>query len=134
MIRHLTLAAVIFAAAVPAYAEDGARNSPPPRKVVQVDVFGTDPCPKGPGDEIVVCARLPESERYRIPKPLRQQKVARKEQSWVARTRDIEETGRAQRPNSCSAVGTGGQTGCWEQFMRDSAAQKAADAAGSTVP
>ncbi len=133
MIRRLTLAALLLAA-VPAHASDGARNSPPPRKAVQVDVFGDDPCPKGVGDEIVVCARLPESERFRIPAPLRRSKFERKEQSWVARTRDIEETGRDQRPNSCSAVGSGGQTGCFEKFMRDAAAQRKADAADAQVP
>jgi len=101
---------------------------------VQVDVFGDDPCPKGVGDEIVVCARLPEAERFRIPAPLRRSKFERKDQSWVARARDIEETGRAQRPNSCSAVGSGGQTGCFDKFIRDAAAQRQADAAANAVP
>ncbi len=133
MIRQLTLAAVLLAATA-VQAGDGARNAPPPRKAVQVDVFGDDPCPKGVGDEIVVCARLPESERFRIPAPLRRSKFERRDQSWVARTRDIEETGRAQRPNSCSPVGSGGQTGCFEQFMRDAAAQGKADAAANAVP
>ena len=133
MIRHLTLAAFLLAATA-APAADGQRNSPPQRKVVQVDVFGSDPCPKGVGDEIVVCARLPEAERFRIPAPLRRRADARREQSWVARTRDIEATGRAQRPNSCSPVGSGGQTGCFEQFMRDAAAQRKADAAERAVP
>jgi hypothetical protein len=134
MIRQLTLAALLISAAIPAHAADGARNAPPLRKAVQVDVFGDDPCPKGVGDEIVVCARLPESERFRIPAPLRRSKYERREQSWVTRTRDIEETGRAQRPNSCSPVGSGGQTGCFEQFMRDAAAQRKADAAANAVP
>jgi len=125
----LSAALLVVALAVPATA---ARRPPPPaaRTEIHIAVFGSDPCPKGVGDEIVVCARLPESERYRIPKGLRDSKVARRDQSWVARVRDIEETGRDQRPNSCSAVGSGGQTGCFQKFMRDAQAQKEADAQG----
>ena len=40
----------------------------PPQRITNLLVYGDDPCPKGEGDEIVVCARRPESERYRIPK------------------------------------------------------------------
>lgn len=130
----LTLAILAAVAAVPASAADGRRGSPPSRKVIQVDVFGSDPCPKGAGDEIVVCARQPESERFRIPAPLRHTKLARPDQSWVTRAHDIEETGRATRPDSCSAVGSGGQTGCFQKFMRDAEAQRRADAAEAQVP
>ena len=113
----------------------GARNTPPARTEIHLAVFGTDPCPKGEGDEIVVCARLPESERYRIPKRLRDEKAAlRPEQSWAARARDIDSTGNDQRPDSCSAVGSGGQTGCWEKFMHDARVQREADAAANNVP
>jgi hypothetical protein len=132
----LSAALIAFGTAVPAAAQDGARAAPPPAKTqLSVAVFGNDPCPKGEGDEIVVCARLPESERYRVPKPLRDAKAAEKhqEQSWVARVRDIESTGADQRPNSCSAVGSGGQTGCWDKFMRDARAEKAADAAAANA-
>ena len=130
MLARLTLAVLLLLAATsPVTARDGARGSPPPTKVIQVDVFGSDPCPKGVGDEIVVCARLPESERFRIPAPLRKLQLARPDQSWVARARDIDETGRATRPNSCSPVGSGGQTGCFQKFMRDAEAQRRVDAA-----
>ena len=133
MLTRLTFAALLLAA-TPAFAADGRRANPPPVRSSAIIVYGDDPCPKGVGDEIVVCARRPESERYRIPAPLRRSKFARREQSWVTRTRDIEETGRAQRPNSCSPVGSGGQTGCFEQFMRDAAAQRKADVAERDVP
>ena len=116
-------------------AAEGARNSPPTRVSVSVAVFGNDPCPKGEGDEIVVCARYPESERYRIPKKLRDEKAAAvKEQSWVARSRLIDQAGSENRPDSCSAVGSGGQTGCFQKFMRDARAQKEDDAAATAVP
>ena len=131
---RLTLAVlVILIAPIAANAQRGDRAAPPPaRTQLHVAVFGNDPCPKGEGDEIVVCARLPESERFRVPKPLRDAKAAEKQdRSWVARARDIDEANRDERPNSCSAVGYGGQTGCWEKFMRDARAQKAADAAAA---
>ena len=49
----------------PALAED------PPVRMVTTTVYGTDPCPKPKGDEIIVCGRDPESERYRIPNRFR---------------------------------------------------------------
>ena len=137
MLFRLTLAAILplaLLAATPASAADGRRNAPPPRKIIQVDVFGSDPCPKGIGDEIVVCARLPESERFRIPAPLRHSRLERPDQSWVTRARDIDETSREGRPDSCSAVGSNGQTGCFQKFMRDARAQREADAAEAAVP
>lgn len=130
MFTRLTLAALMVAA-VPAYAADGRRAAPlPTRTTINVSVFGNDPCPKGVGDEIIVCARLPEAERYRIPPGVRRSKFDRKDQSWVARVRDIEETGRDSRPNSCSANGSGGQTGCFDKFMREARADRDADAQG----
>lgn len=129
--KRVFLGFAVALLAVPAAAQDGARNAPPQRKVSQVDVFGDDPCPTGGADEIVVCARKPEAERFRIPAPIRQRQkdAARKEQSWVARTRDLDETARPTMPDSCSPVGTGGQTGCTAKLFRDYAAQRKADAA-----
>ena len=104
MTRTGMLAAIIapmLATAGPAVAQ-GARNTPPQHTEIHLAVFGNDPCPKGEGDEIVVCARFPESERYRIPKKLRDEKAAeaRRDQSWVARSRDIDQAGSDNRPDS----------------------------------
>ena len=131
--KFLPIAMIVLATglATGAQAQDGARNTPPARRTIQIDVFGNDPCPKGDNDEIIVCARKPEADRFRIPPKLRHKTDERKDQSWVARARDIDETGRAERPNSCSAVGSGGQTGCFEKFMRDNAIQKKTDAAAA---
>ncbi len=114
----------------------GARATPPARTEIHLAVFGNDPCPKGVGDEIVVCARLPESERFRIPKRLRDEaKTAHVEQSWVARSRIIDQAGSENRPDSCSAVGSGGQTGCFQKFMHDARVQRDEDkAAANDVP
>jgi hypothetical protein len=96
-----------------------AETASPPQRMITLEVYGSDPCPVGEGDEIVVCARKPESERYRIPKPLREDTDRRPaEISWGARVADLEEANRPSMPGSCSVVGSGGQTGCFQQMLR----------------
>jgi hypothetical protein len=82
--------------------------------VIQLLVYGEDTCPKASGDEIVVCARRPEAERYRIPKKLREKPLdmSGDSGSWTTHNEALEANTRFTQPNSCSAVGTGGQTGC----------------------
>ena len=58
--------------AVPALAADGDDDTP---RRTEVTVYGDDPCPTGTEGEIIVCAREPEEERYRIPKKLREKPV-----------------------------------------------------------
>lgn len=83
-------------------------------------VFGDDPCPKPSGDDIIVCGRLPESERYRIPKALREK--PRDESgagaSWGSRVETLEAAQRFTMPGSCTAVGSFGQTGCTQAMIR----------------
>lgn len=43
----------------------------PTEKINQLIVYGDDPCPASNDGSITVCARKDESERFRIPKPLR---------------------------------------------------------------
>lgn len=87
---------------------------------ITATVFGDDPCPKPKGDEIIVCGRLPESERYRIPKALR--KKPRDESgpsaSWGSRVETLEAAQRFTMPGSCTAVGSFGQTGCTQAMIR----------------
>ena len=98
-------------------------------------VFGEDACPQSNQDEIVVCARLPENERYRLPKRLREKRRTEGPASvaWGRKVETLEYVGRMGIPNSCSTNGSGGQTGCFQQFMRqaraerEAAAQEAAD-------
>ena len=72
--------------------------------VSEVIVYGTDPCPRSTDDEIVVCARKPEEERYRIPERLRQGGSLQSRQSWAARAKQFEVVGRTGI-NTCSPVG-----------------------------
>jgi hypothetical protein len=82
-------------------------------------VYGGDPCPVAKGDEIVVCARLPESERYRIPKRLRGagRPLVGESQAWGTKARTLDAVGRAVLPGSCSVNGSYGQSGCTQAAM-----------------
>ena len=118
------LGATVFIAALAAALPAAAAEAP--RHVATTTVFGNDPCPQARGDEIVVCGRLPESERYRIPKRLRENKKARVEQNWASRNATLDELARVERPNSCSVVGSGGQTGCSAAMLRQWADERRA--------
>ncbi len=88
-------------------------------------IFGNDKCPTNSnGEEIVVCNRVPETERYRIPKELRTPTaIAPENQSWSNRAASIDQIGR-MGAGSCSSVGPGGWTGCWAQQMRAAKAER----------
>ncbi|MFM5913604.1 MAG: hypothetical protein ACKOPR_02490 [Chakrabartia godavariana] len=118
----------ILAALVPMMAVPAPASAQRAERVLVI--FGNDPCPTdSSGSEIVVCARRPETERYRIPKEVRPRSQAPQNQSWAARSQSVMSTGRTGT-DSCSAVGAGGWTGCWAEQMRAAKAeakQKAAD-------
>lgn len=80
-------------------------------RVNQIVVYGDDPCPASTDDEIVVCGRLSEDERYRIPEALRGNPYQPTRQSWTSRVESVERIGRFGT-DSCSPVGLGGFTGC----------------------
>ena len=101
---------------VSAQAPEAAATEPPERTTSAI-VYGDDPCPAAPEGEIVVCARRPEGDRYRIPKDLRNADDPPSEVAWGARSQLLEEAGRANLPGSCNAVGTYGQTGCQQKII-----------------
>lgn len=110
----LRLAALLSAAA--AFPSIALADDPPSRQSTLV-VFGSDPCPtSGPDNEVVVCARRPEEERYRIPRRIRERQPT--EASWASRVEGLEEESRQMRPNSCSVVGSNGFTGCTSAMIR----------------
>lgn len=91
-------------------------------------IYGDDDCPtNASGEEIVVCSRRPESERYRIPKELRPRSQSPEAQSWAARSAATLDNG-ASGTGSCSSVGAGGWTGCWAEQMRAARAERKAEA------
>ena len=66
MTKLLIGMAAALLAGMPARAQPPAGE--PPEKVVNVTVYGTDPCPKSTEGVVVVCGRRSDNERYRIPK------------------------------------------------------------------
>jgi len=85
-------------------------------KISEIIVYGTDACPRSTDDEVVVCARKPESERYRIPEALRVGGALQSRTAWAERAKSFETYGRTGI-NSCSPVGPGGYTGCNKQLI-----------------
>lgn len=81
--------------------------------------YGDEQCPPAQGDEIIVCARLPESERYRIPEPLREKRPdSVGGMSWASHVESFEQVARLSRPDSCSSVGSNGWSGCAAKALR----------------
>jgi len=110
-----------------------AQGAPPARESTII-VYGDDPCPQPETEsDAVVCARRPEEERYRIPRPIRERQPI--ETSWASRVESLEDESRPMRPGSCSAVGSGGQTGCMNAMIRQwFAERRARRAAEAGVP
>ena len=99
----------------------------------EILVFGTDPCPRSTDDEVVICRRLPESMRYRMPDQYRDTSTFQQKQSWTNKARTMQTVG-STGIGSCSAVGPGGYTGCLTQEIEAArAARKQAEEA-STAP
>jgi hypothetical protein len=127
MARLLILPALVaIAAAVPVLGQEGPT---PPARESRVEVFGSDPCPQSVNGEIVVCARRPEEERYRIPAPLRHGRNP-PEQGWGARAATMDEVSSEVLPNSCSTIGSYGQSGCQAAFIRQWYASRRASRVG----
>ena len=80
-------------------------------RTAEIIVYGNDPCPRSTDDDIVVCTRRPEEERYRLAPNLRPSGTRQERQSWANRAQELKNVG-ATGIGSCSAVGPGGSTGC----------------------
>ncbi|WP_294334484.1 hypothetical protein [uncultured Sphingomonas sp.] len=109
-------AAPLFAAA-PAHAQNAVQNG-------VLIIYGNDKCPTNKnGEEIVVCQRLDEGERFRIPKNIRDTTPTnpQKGEAWAVRSQDALAAG-AFGTGSCSTVGAGGGTGC---FVKQATAARA---------
>ncbi len=90
-----------------------------PQRFSVLLTFGDEKCPEAQGDEIVVCATAPESDRYRIPKELREKpEEDMAGGSWANAVESMDEYARASRPDGCSVVGSNGFTGCTQAALR----------------
>ncbi|ASY44068.1 MAG: hypothetical protein ACOY4N_03225 [Pseudomonadota bacterium] len=118
MMRLSMSLALIGAALIPA-TPVLAQPEPPPDRIFNLIVYGDDPCPKGKDDsEIVVCARRPEAERYRIPKKLREKPAVAGGPGWGSQVATMEQVQRQTLPGSCSVIGSNGFTGCAAQRLQ----------------
>jgi hypothetical protein len=110
MLKKIALLAAFAAAPMlipAAQAQNAAQNG-------VLVIYGNDKCPTNDnGEEIVICRRLDEVERFRIPKSLREAEGrVQANESWAVRSQDALATGRVGA-GSCSAVGASGSTGCF---------------------
>lgn len=121
-----TLALILLSPA--ALAQDlQAESGKPPQRIRQVNLAADEKCPQAAPDEIVVCSRIDPSEQYRLPKALRSPaEIPAPNQSWANRAEYDAQVSRvaAGLPNTCSPIGTGGQTGCFAEAARAYAAEK----------
>lgn len=141
MIRPFLFAALVAlpglaaAQAVPA-ATDGASSGTPPQRVRSVTVGAGQACPQSSDTEIVICSTL--DQPYRIPKQFRDSgPIAAQNQSWGNRAATVDQVSRVAGglPDTCSPVGTGGQSGCALATNRQWAAERRAQQdAQSTIP
>ena len=129
---HLTIAGAGLALALPvalapspALAQNG--------RVSEIIVYGTDPCPRSTDDEVVVCARKPESERYRIPERFRSSGSRQEREAWANKAVAFETYGRTGI-NSCSPVGPAGFTGCTQQLISHAFKERREEAEEGSPP
>jgi hypothetical protein len=122
MIRAFTPSLLVPLLAAAALSSPAAAQEGPEEKYNQVIVYGNDPCPQSTGDEIIVCARLDEGERYRIPQILRDSD-APQNTAWTERVRELETVG-AFGTLSCTPTGPGGALGCTQKLIDQAYAEK----------
>jgi hypothetical protein len=114
-------------AALPATAQQAQQRT---REIV---VFGTDPCPRSTDDAVVVCARRPEKERYRLPEALRPTGPPQLSQSWSVRAKGLARVGQTG-PGTCSGVGPGGDFGCGLRDIQQGVAERTEQDTQDTAP
>ncbi|HEX9946975.1 MAG TPA: hypothetical protein VGA98_05485 [Allosphingosinicella sp.] len=122
----LLAAAAVAGAALLASAPAAAQGAAAEPKVSTMIVYGDDPCPPSTDDTIIVCGRQPEKERYRIPAPLRGDPNDPASQAWATRSQALEVAGRSGI-GSCSPVGPGGASGCFNQIVQAARAERRGD-------
>jgi hypothetical protein len=120
-------AIVAGVAALPAPAEAQANS------VSELIVYGNDPCPRSTDDQVVVCARRPETERYRLPEKYRPSGTRQQKEAWANRARSLETVG-STGINSCSPVGPGGFTGCLTQVIKQARQENRERSQDNAVP
>lgn len=132
MIRTVfALALIALPAGAIAQSKAADTSQAQPKRIRSVQITPSQKCPESTGDEVIVCTTI--DNPYRIPKELRGSgPIPNHRQAWTNRVAADEQTGReaAGLPDTCSPVGTGGQTGCSRALARQFKAEKRAKADG----
>jgi hypothetical protein len=123
---RISLASIALMLSAQAPAQDALTAKPGDEKINQLIIYGNDKCPESVGDEIVVCARMGEADRYRIPTNLRDDPNDPRNQAMSERIKSYEYVA-ASGTMSCSPSGAGGFTGCGLAEINKSYAEKAQD-------
>ena len=105
----------------------------PADAISEVIVYGNDPCPRSSNNEVVVCARKPEAERYRIPERLRTGGPRQTREAWANKARSLETVG-STGTFSCSPVGPSGYTGCLTQVINQARRERREATDQDTAP
>jgi len=117
----MSAAAVALAGGYAALPKPAAAQAKP--NIAEIIVYGNDPCPRSTDDQVVVCARRPEAERYRIPPNMRQSGTPQQMESWAVRSQSLQTVG-ATGINSCSPVGPAGYTGCLSKLIKEAQGER----------
>ena len=134
MIRAtLALSGFAVVASVAAFIPAPASAEGQQGNIAEIIVYGNDPCPRSTDDQVVVCARRPEAERYRIPEKYRPGGTFQERQSWANKARSLETVGNTGT-FSCSPVGPGGYTGCLTKVINQARRESQETATEGTPP
>jgi hypothetical protein len=119
VLKSLLLASA-FLCSTYALAQDAVIPTPSemPERISFLVAIGDEKCREPEGDEIVVCATVPENERYRIPVALRKKEQVVTDRSWSSAVNALDSFAADLRPNSCSVNGSGGFTGCTQKMLQ----------------
>ena len=127
----MSVVAIALASGSAALPEPAAAQAQP--NVAEIIVYGADPCPRSTDDQVVVCARRPEAERYRIPPNMRQSGTPQEMESWARKSQSLSTVG-ATGINSCSPVGPAGYTGCLMRVIQEAKGERKQTADQETPP
>lgn len=118
-IRYLAVTSTLLVMS-PGSAKDDTTpaSSEMPERISFLVAFGEEKCREPVGDEIVVCANMPENERYRIPVALRKKERVITDRSWSSAVEALDSFASDLRPNSCSVNGSNGFTGCTQKMLQ----------------
>ncbi len=126
-IKRFTMATIALFMTQAGFAQTGAPEPRPgDEKINTVIIYGDDACTPSTDDIINVCARLPEADRYRIPKTLRDDINNPRHEAWGKRVLAYEHIA-ASGAMSCSPTGSGGFTGCGLKEIDAAYAEKKSD-------